>query len=95
MKLYIIKKNWKNGKIRSSGNTYLLNADLISLKDPIPEGDISGDRKVNSKDTVLMKKGLLGMKEVSDEEFTVYDLNTDTKFNILDLIYLKRLVSNA
>ena len=88
-------EKWKNIKIRSSGNTYLLNADLISLKDPIPEGDINGDRKVNSKDTVIMKKGLLGINEVSAEEITVYDLNTDTKFNILDLIYLKKLISNA
>jgi hypothetical protein len=77
-------EKWKNIKIRSSGNTYLLNADLISIKEPYLAGDINVDGAVNATDITLLKKCLL-------EGNTNYlcDVNKDSNTDIRDLVRLK------
>jgi hypothetical protein len=52
------------------------------------EGDLNGDRAVDSMDIMLMKKAILGISDISA------DLNGDGKTNALDLVILKAKLMN-
>lgn len=49
-------------------------------------GDVTGDDKVSIMDLLSLKKGLLGLKEVT----TLGDINNDGRVNSADLIQLKK-----
>jgi len=55
-------------------------------------GDFDDDKKLSSIDTVLMRKSLLGVFDENYDE-KVADINQDSDFNILDLVRLKKKIS--
>jgi len=55
-------------------------------------GDLNGDSAVNSADTVLLKKALLGVCQMENEYFVAADISVNDTLNILDFIGLNRLI---
>lgn len=56
------------------------------------KGDVNADRKVNSKDLLIMKKHIAGSSDVNVTRITA-DVNDDGRINSRDLLYIKRAVS--
>ena len=52
-------------------------------------GDFDNDKKLSSTDTVLMRKSLFGEYDENYDE-KVADMNQDSKFDIRDLVHLKK-----
>ncbi|MBQ5336283.1 MAG: hypothetical protein J6W65_02475, partial [Oscillospiraceae bacterium] len=58
----------------------------------ITPGDADGNGVINSADLIAMKKRLLYSDGKHD--ITSFDLNKDHKFNIVDFILLKNVISS-
>ncbi len=56
------------------------------------KGDINNDGAVKVADIVVMQKFLTGKHTLNDSEQFSADLNGDNKFNVFDMIILKRMV---
>lgn len=52
-------------------------------------GDFDDDKMLSSIDAVLMRKSILGLSDIQDNEI-IGDINQDGNVNVLDLIRLKR-----
>ena len=66
----------------------------LNLAPAVPEqGDINGDSFINAKDTVLLRKHLIGADELSGTAFEAADVNGDGEVDIKDLIRLKKLIA--
>jgi hypothetical protein len=55
-------------------------------------GDVNCDDSVNVADIILLNKYLLGMENLTDEQFVKADITGDKKVNIFDLVILKRIL---
>ena len=60
--------------------------------DDFIKGDINGDKKITATDMLIMKKKLIGISMVKENEINVLDLNGDKKFSISDLLIMKRII---
>lgn len=50
------------------------------------KGDINGDGSLSVSDITLMRKYMLGVSELSDEQYLNADINNDGSVNVLDLV---------
>lgn len=69
--------------------------DKYSKTPEVSKGDINLDGKFNTMDILVMKKHLLGIETLSDEQKTRADYNLDGKIDVLDLCLMKRQLLNA
>ena len=53
-------------------------------------GDLSGDRRVNSADLLMMRQALLGQRTLSATQLRAADLNRDGRVNSADLLMLRQ-----
>ncbi len=58
------------------------------------KGDINRDGELSVSDLMLLKGYLLGISELTDEQFKNADTNSDSWVNIFDLIKLKYMIIN-
>jgi len=71
-----------------------INIKEISSSDIL--GDINLDDELNAQDITIMRKNLLGIETDSHLRQTVLlDVNNDGKFNIIDLVRIKKLLANS
>ncbi len=56
------------------------------------KGDVNGDGRINSKDSNLMKRAIMGAYELSDDEFRAADIYVDGIINTKDLYMVKMLI---
>lgn len=68
----------------------LKNVEIIYV--PYVVGDIDGDGNINSTDLIIVKNALLGVIDIDEYNPIIYDVNGDTKFDILDFVRLKKLL---
>lgn len=59
------------------------------------EGDANGDGTTTIADIVLIQKALVKPNIDTKLTMAVVDMNNDGKFNVFDLIIIKRMVLNA
>ncbi|MDE5755444.1 MAG: hypothetical protein K2H89_13055 [Oscillospiraceae bacterium] len=59
------------------------------------KGDLNQDISVDIADLILMQKYLLGLEQITEEQFLIGDLNSDRIVNIYDFVLLKRVVLNG
>ena len=84
------KEDWDNITI-ATGNDSLTSANIhYSTVDDIIKGDVNLDGKVSTADLLSLKKYLLGITELSDQQFTSADINEDGKVSTADLLSLKK-----
>ena len=84
------KQDWESINI-STGNDSLTSANIhYSTVDDIIKGDVNLDGKVSTADLLSLKKYLLGITELSDQQFTSADINEDGKVSTADLLSLKK-----
>ena len=84
------KEDWDNITI-ATGNDSLTSANIhYSTVDDIIKGDVNKDGKVSTADLLSLKKYLLGITELSDQQFTSADINEDGKVSTADLLSLKK-----
>ena len=57
-------------------------------------GDINTDGARNAADLTNLKKALLGTETVNSNEKVRYDIKTDDEINIIDLVRLKKIISD-
>lgn len=57
-------------------------------------GDINTDGARNAADLTKLKRALLGTETVNSNEKVRYDIKTDDEINIIDLVRLKKIISN-
>ncbi len=55
-------------------------------------GDVDNNEKISVNDDILIKKHILGMRTLSDDEVKRADMNTDNKISISDYIAIKRII---
>ena len=68
------------------------NADKLPADFWFYEGDLNQDISVDIADLILMQKYLLGLEQITEEQFLIGDLNSDRIVNIYDFVLLKRVV---
>ena len=54
------------------------------------KGDLNGDRRTTAEDLTLIRKSLLSFLEC---DISLADVNGDGNFNIIDLVYLKKIIA--
>lgn len=59
------------------------------------KGDIDGNGILNNEDVLAVKDALLGSVGIDYEKPGFYDINNDSKFNVNDLILIKKLHQEA
>ena len=80
------KKITKNSVTELSGETITFTPKVIGSK-----GDIDGDGKINTNDLMILKRYLLGLSELTDEEMkTKADFDNDGVVSTIDLVTLKK-----
>lgn len=62
----------------------------VSIDDYLP-GDLSGDKKVNTTDAVLMKRYIAGGYDIEINEAAA-DVNADWRINTMDIVLLQRYI---
>ena len=58
----------------------------------VDRGDVNFDGVVDVKDAVLVKQHILGIRELTDEEFVRADTNMDEVVNIIDLVFIIKVL---
>lgn len=73
---------------------YIHSSKEITLGDvsSIKIGDVNGDGSVNSKDYILVKKYVLHLKQLTDNQKMAADVNGDGIINIKDYIQIKKSI---
>ncbi|MDE7120664.1 MAG: dockerin type I repeat-containing protein, partial [Oscillospiraceae bacterium] len=59
------------------------------------KGDLNQDISVGVADVILMQKYLLGLEQITEEQFRIGDLDSDGIINIYDFVLLKQVVLNG
>ena len=54
------------------------------------KGDLNDDKRITAEDLTVIRKSLLGITEINTK---LSDINDDGNFNVIDLIYLKKIVA--
>lgn len=54
------------------------------------DGDVNGDGKINAKDYMMLKKGILGTRKLTEDEQKRADVNGDGEVDAIDYLKLKR-----
>ena len=70
-----------------------LESGCITVIDYLP-GDLSGDRKINSTDIIMLRRHVVGKYEQKINELAG-DVNSDGKYNSTDIIMLRRYVADG
>ncbi len=65
----------------------------VTVRDYVP-GDVNGDEKVNSTDTIMLRRFLAGGYGVTINE-TAADINVDGKINSADTILIRRFIAGG
>ncbi len=55
-------------------------------------GDVNFDGVINILDLVLVKKHILGIRDLSSDEFVRSDTNMDEQINIQDLVFIMKVL---
>ena len=58
----------------------------------VDRGDVNLDGVVDVNDVVLVKQHILGITELTDEEFARADTNMDGVVNIIDLVFIIKVL---
>ncbi len=91
------EEEWSSISINNfaHANDYLINAAVHCNSVILPQytpGDINGDRKINAKDSNLLKQILLGNITVKGKAVTAADVNGDGYINTKDSFMLKKML---
>lgn len=55
-------------------------------------GDVNNDGKIGTMDYILIRKHILGIESLSNEEINRADVNSDNKVNSLDYILIRKVI---
>lgn len=65
---------------------------FISLDKKLSTGDVNADGIFNISDLITLKKHILGIQDLYENQAKAADLNSDNKINSLDLFLIKRML---
>lgn len=89
------ENEWNIIDIGKFSNDFLKNANIHfqgEASEPYCRGDINGDRYVNTKDSNILKRIMVGSFKTNDKEFAAADLNGDKRINTKDAYLLKKII---
>ena len=74
--------------------TVIISSLLLPAQADIIKGDVNGDGKVTSADSLLVQRSAIGLKKLNDRQNEAADFNVDGKVTIIDALYILREAVN-
>lgn len=89
-------RNWEDSKENPYNAEDIYTVDGDDTLKPIYSyyGDLNGDYKITAPDLAILRKHIIGVSEIEDDDILLLaDVNADDECNLLDLIRMKKYIA--